>query len=102
MVVDDARRWKLRRLADARAGLGRTRLTFLPRREPNTIPATLRAHRHTKRSNGYGHTTNEKTTIHVRTSTIELPRQILRRNRLVRRLCVPEDRHDPPSGSIVV
>src|SRR5258708_40309377 len=34
--------------------------------------------------------------------TIELPRQILRRNRLVRRLCVPEDRHDPPARSIAV
>src|SRR5262249_11433117 len=63
-VVDDARRRKLRRLANARAGFSRARLTFLPRREPNTIAATLRAYRHAERADGESDTTNEMT-IHL-------------------------------------
>ena len=60
MVVDDARRRELGRLAHARPCFSRPRWTFLPRREPDTIPAPLRAHRHAERGDGYGQTTNER------------------------------------------
>src|SRR5262249_47869721 len=38
----------------------------------------------------------------IGTSTCQLSRQILRRDRLVSRLCVPEDRHNPPPHPVVV
>ena len=63
-VVDDARRREFGRLANAGARFSRTRWTFLPRSESNTISATLRAYRHTQRGNGERDTSTNEMTIH--------------------------------------
>src|SRR5262249_33719388 len=79
MVVEDARRREPRRLASARPRFSRARWAFLPRGEPNTIPATLRGYRDTERRKGYGHTTNH-VTVHLKPCRRHLARSAVRSN----------------------